>query len=295
MNKLRLVLRFCFAAGLITMGVDVSTKQFRVTRNRYEQRVRAFYRFPDADLLSDRFANDFVFITLVMTFWLSNVISLMVRLKSDQIMTARKADDMCAPQLYLPVTWHKVTGANNGMMARRRTAAADPGFRQRRRSSFQGGLADKADHKMHDGMDEDPSQLMTQHSIEHRTLVTLLRERGTIAEDERVPEDALFYSEPSGHQHGAPSTSASTPKETRVGRYDHGDFESESGYGFQPAESSSVPVLPAIPTMPVAPTAMSAKRGSSYSEKIFGSKLPSAVSPANTARNARPTLTLACL
>ena len=59
MNKLRLVLRFCFAAGLITIGVDVSTKEFRVTRNR--------------------FANDFVFITLVITFWLSNIISLMVR------------------------------------------------------------------------------------------------------------------------------------------------------------------------------------------------------------------------
>jgi hypothetical protein len=35
MNKLRLVLRFFFAAGLITIGVDVSTKEFRVTRNRY--------------------------------------------------------------------------------------------------------------------------------------------------------------------------------------------------------------------------------------------------------------------
>jgi hypothetical protein len=34
MNKLRLVLRFFFAAGLITIGVDVSTKEFRVTRNR---------------------------------------------------------------------------------------------------------------------------------------------------------------------------------------------------------------------------------------------------------------------
>lgn len=87
MNKLRLVLRFCFAAGLITMGVDVSTKQFRVTRNRYEQHVCAFHCFLEADLLSDRFANDFVFITLVMTFWLSNVISLMVRPKSDQIVT----------------------------------------------------------------------------------------------------------------------------------------------------------------------------------------------------------------
>ncbi|KAG7562707.1 hypothetical protein FFLO_01867 [Filobasidium floriforme] len=239
MNKLRLVLRFFFAAGLITIGVDVSTKEFRVTRNR--------------------FANDFVFITLVMTFWLSNVISLM---------------------LYLPVSWHKADGATNGMMIRRRATGADLGPHARRRSFQVGsGGGGKEDHKAHDDLDGDASQLMTQHSMEHRTLVTLLRERGTILDHERVPEDALFYDNPVRDDRGASSTTATTPKETRVGRYDHNDDE-ETGYGFgspssaYPTETSTVPYGFSSP----APPSTSAKRQSSYSEKIFGSKLPSAIS-----------------
>ena len=160
-------------------------------------------------------------------------------------------------------------------MTRRRATAADLGPHARRRS-FQVGSGGKADHKPHDDLDGGPSQLMTQHSLEHRTLVTLLRERGTILDDEHVPEDSLFHAETPGYDRRAPSTTTTTPKETRIGRYDPNEFEDD--VGFSPSshigETSTVPYLCNPPTAP----SVSARRSSSYSEKIFGSKLPSAVS-----------------
>jgi hypothetical protein len=220
-----------------------------------------------------------------MTFWLSNVISLMVSptaLRSRIDGHSKLICRICAPcQLYLPVSWHKADGVTNGMMTRRRATGADLGPHARRRSFQVGsGGGGKEDHKAHDDLDGDASQLMTQHSMEHRTLVTLLRERGTILDHERVPEDTLFYDNPiRDDRGGASSTTATTPKETRVGRYDHNDDE-ETGYGFgspssaYPTETSTVPYGFSSP----APPSTSAKRQSSYSEKIFGSKLPSAVS-----------------
>jgi hypothetical protein len=213
-----------------------------------------------------------------MTFWLSNVISLMVGLPPLASNAATsKADLLTLPghQLYLPVSWHKVDGSTNGMMTRRRATGADLGPHARRRS-FQAGSAGKEDHKAHDDLDGDASQLMTQHSMEHRTLVTLLRERGTILENERVPEDALFYDDAIRDDRRAPSTNTTTPKETRIGRYDHNDFDEETGFGSTPpTETSTVPYGFSSPSVP---STSAAKRTSSYSEKIFGSKLPSAVS-----------------
>lgn len=152
--------------------------------------------------------------------------------------------------------------ATNGLMTRRRATGADLGPHARRRS-MQPGPYQQTDRKASDDFEGHPSQLMSQHSIEHRTLVTLLRERGAILDHERLPEDSLFHEDADRDEYHTPSSS--TPKETRVGAYHHHDADEEMGFGsMQPSEQSPIP--------------STAKRSSSYSEKIFGSKLPSAVS-----------------
>jgi len=165
-------------------------------------------------------------------------------------------------QLYLPISYHKSGMPANGLVTRRRATGADLGPHSRRRS-VQPRPYHPADRKASDDFEGHPSQLMSQHSIEHRTLVTLLRERGTILDHERLPEDSLFHEDADKDEYHTPSST--TPKETRVGAYHHNDCDEEMGFGsMQPTEQSPMP--------------STAKRGSSYSEKIFGSKLPTAVS-----------------
>lgn len=126
---------------------------------------------------------------------------------------------------------------------------------------------------------------MSQHSFEHRTLVTLLRERGTINDDETVPEDALFEQDE--------DRKTGWPKETRVGDLAHGELESEVGlsthksYGPQRQDRHSTRHETAGQTADIAgagrtnigfeiPKAV--KRISEHSEKLLAAALPSAVS-----------------
>lgn len=199
---------------------------------------------------------------LVITFWLSNIISLMVS-PCHSALAARAGTEYSTRttchQLYLPVSYHKSGMPNNGLMTRRRATGADLGPHARRGSMHTGPSHRKAS----DEFESHPSQLMSQHSIEHRTLITLLRERGTILDHERLPEDSLFTDDADKEEDRTPPGTA--PRETRVGAYHHDDGDEEMGFGStHPSKQSPIP--------------LAAKRNSGYSEKIFGSKLPTAVS-----------------
>jgi hypothetical protein len=117
----------------------------------------------------------------------------------------------------------------------------------------------KAKHQ-EDGFEDPLSQLRSHHSFEHRTLVTLLRERGTIQENERVPEDDLFDLdgplEESGHR---------GPRETRIGVLNVEDERREFG------DDSFI-------TSPLSQLEAALKRKSDHSEKASSAPLPPAVS-----------------
>lgn len=92
-------------------------------------------------------------------------------------------------QLYLPISYNSPPKDTSANIALRRTATA-----RSRRNSY------KEDAEAVEGKDA-PFAWMTTNSYEHKALVSLLRERGTILEDERVPEDELFYEMPDRRQY----------------------------------------------------------------------------------------------
>ncbi|KAJ9114294.1 hypothetical protein QFC22_005746 [Naganishia vaughanmartiniae] len=125
---------------------------------------------------------------------------------------------ICSWMLYLPVQWNKATSDDEtgGLQPqlRRYTSAANRGRRTGRGlRSADAASAPEANVKVPASptsftspsaeaypyfacaAHEDAAQrrmMMSQHSEQHRTLIDLLRERGTISHDERLPEDDIF-------------------------------------------------------------------------------------------------------
>ncbi|KAJ9096427.1 hypothetical protein QFC21_005249 [Naganishia friedmannii] len=132
---------------------------------------------------------------------------------------------ICSWMLYLPVQWNKTTfgyGKEAGRLRpqfRRYTPAANRGRRAGLKLRPTEAAAAKAlasptsfcsphteaypnpvsaDY-------EDAAQrrmMMSQHSEQHRTLIDLLRERGTIGHDERLPEDDIFDDQAEAEAYG---------------------------------------------------------------------------------------------
>lgn len=131
--------------------------------------------------------------------------------------------------LYLPVQWNKFT-PTSGYLARhgqpmRRHQAQGRGFAARNTVGFthqQGsppsasaaakalGSPTVASPYPFSGFtnadDAEASRrqrmMMSKHSEQHRTLIDLLRERGTLGQDERVPEDDIFDDEAEAEARG---------------------------------------------------------------------------------------------
>jgi hypothetical protein len=116
---------------------------------------------------------------------------------------------------------------------------------------------------------QDPlSQLRSHHSYEHRTLVTLLRDRGTIQENERVPEDDLFDMDGELDDEHDRTDRNYAPRETRVGML-NADDDGRREFEDNSSITSSKSMEPQL----------AVKRKSDHSEKSFAAPLPSAVSP----------------
>lgn len=128
---------------------------------------------------------------------------------------------ICSWMLYLPVQWNKFT-PTSGYLARHgqpmRRHQGPPG-RARNTVGFAQGKAPPSAEEAakalaspvvaspypfseyttnaaaDDGEAFQRRMMMSKHSEQHRTLIDLLRERGTLGVDERVPEDDIFEDE----------------------------------------------------------------------------------------------------
>lgn len=100
-------------------------------------------------------------------------------------------------QLYLPVDYYRIDKIGGAKVAQRRSSAP--------KSARQGPQV-LLDQEPEGNI---PSRLMAKHSLEHKALVALLRERGSILEHEKVPEDGLAQD--------LEDTTAVWPRETRLG------------------------------------------------------------------------------
>jgi hypothetical protein len=135
---------------------------------------------------------------------------------------------ICSWMLYLPVQWNKFTPtsgylARHGMPMRRHQAQGPRGGIARHTAGFtqqhdtSAAAAAKAlgsptvaspyPFSDHANAEDDAEayrrrMMMSKHSEQHRTLIDLLRERGTIGANERVPEDDIFDDEAEAEARG---------------------------------------------------------------------------------------------
>lgn len=137
---------------------------------------------------------------------------------------------------------------------------------------------------------KDMSDLMSQHSVENRQLVTLLRERGTIPAHETVPEDSLFHQEvdypvaKSQDDQGLLTPSVKMiMKETRIGALPSPSYVTQSPVFGGSSGPSTSPISPTTlrlrpsKSSPKQPITVYGKHHSVISEKVVP-KLPPAVS-----------------
>jgi hypothetical protein len=71
-------------------------------------------------------------------------------------------------------------------------------------------------------------QIMSKHSEQHRTLINLLRERGTISHDERLPEDDVFDDQAHAEAYGVGDYNVNTGSKGRS------TDTAEYGHAYQP-------------------------------------------------------------
>jgi hypothetical protein len=135
---------------------------------------------------------------------------------------------ICSWMLYLPVQWNKFTPtsgylARHGQPMRRHQAQGrglgarnTVGLTHQRGNPASASSAAKAlgspavasPYPFSDFTNADDAEtsrqrmMMSKHSEQHRTLIDLLRERGTLGQDERVPEDDIFDDEAEAEARG---------------------------------------------------------------------------------------------
>lgn len=87
---------------------------------------------------------------------------------------------------------------------------------------------------------------MSKHSEQHRTLIDLLRERGTISQDERLPEDDLFENDGAAEAYGIEShvfrSSRNDQDSSNTIRYD-GSSQQDAGRERDPEDEAFATAL----------------------------------------------------
>lgn len=198
-------------------------------------------------------------------------------------------------QLYLPLSFYKNHEESNNYLARRRVTAAAAAAEfgtYRRHSLYPKSSGERDPYERKAG---DVDDIMSHHSYQHRTLVTLLRDRNLIQEDERVPEDGLFSLDHDNDGDKQPFERVPIPRETRVGALPGEDDDHEHGeaFGFGNMNSSTDPHYglgqgggahyrsqshPGPEGLGGPGRMPASKRTSDHSEKFLAGQLPSAVS-----------------
>ncbi|KAJ9114295.1 hypothetical protein QFC22_005747 [Naganishia vaughanmartiniae] len=187
LNKWRIFFRMLFSFATSTLGIDALTKAKRVNLNSL--------------------ACDLLFQIAVLAFFFASI---------------------CSWMLYLPVQWNKDTSVygNDAIRQRPQLRRYVPPTNRGRRTglalkptdatfvaaakalasptSFTSPSTDVHPYSTFGDYEDavQRRQIMSKHSEQHRTLIDLLRERGTISHDERLPEDDVFDEEAEAEAYG---------------------------------------------------------------------------------------------